>query len=299
MREGDREILARARDVETQRGSDPSFLGWDWSDVRAAPQSLNRLVLEGLVRVAFKSRSSTNYLLTPEGRALAESHEDGPVQADEVPGDLFQTIVGYDDVKEALRMVALGGRQVNILLTGPPGTAKTILLMEMARLPGTYTATGSRVTSAGLTEALEEYRPRILLLDELEKMDMKAMSVLLSVMESGLVTVTKHQDHRSFQVSTSVVGACNNSSRLPPEFRSRFGFHLRFQPYIREEFYEVCTRYLSDREGVSLDVARHIAEVVWEKLSHDVRVARSIARMLKSPTVEEVDRWAGFLRRYS
>lgn len=58
-----REILQRAIEVEEKDGSKPNWLGWEWYEVRAYPAQLVKLVIEGAVRVNFKSNSSTHYLL--------------------------------------------------------------------------------------------------------------------------------------------------------------------------------------------------------------------------------------------
>ena len=299
MRPGDIEILQRAKEHEDAHAIEPYYLGWEWTDCRAKPQTLNRLILEGLVERRFKSNSSTSYRLTQEGQSVLKSNGQA---ATEVGGasldDLFAPIVGYDDIKDAMRMVALEGRKVNVLLEGPPATAKSLFLMDLARIPGAYLATGSRVTAAGLTEALEQFRPPLLVMDEVDKTPHAVLSVLLSVMESGLVTVTKHSAHESFQVECSVVGACNTSQGMPPEFRSRFGFHLRLKPYDEADFLEVCRRLLSEREGLDEDLALEVGQATWDHLGRDVRTARSLARMLKEPTLQEVQRWTAFLKKY-
>ena len=58
-----REILQRAIDVEEKNTSNPHWLGWEWHEVRAYPAHLVKLVIEGIIKVNFKSNSSTNYLL--------------------------------------------------------------------------------------------------------------------------------------------------------------------------------------------------------------------------------------------
>jgi len=58
-----REILQRAVDVEEENKKNPNWLGWEWYEVRAYPAQLVKLVIEGAIKVNFKSNSSTNYLL--------------------------------------------------------------------------------------------------------------------------------------------------------------------------------------------------------------------------------------------
>lgn len=39
------------------------YLGWSWSDVRAFPATINKLVVDGLVKVTYNSANFTNYKL--------------------------------------------------------------------------------------------------------------------------------------------------------------------------------------------------------------------------------------------
>lgn len=71
-----REILQRAVEVEEKTGNRANWLGWEWHEVRAYPAQLVKLVIEGAIRVNFKSNSSTCYLLVDREmtkRALAPS----------------------------------------------------------------------------------------------------------------------------------------------------------------------------------------------------------------------------------
>ena len=89
-----------------------------------------------------------------------------------LPDDLFACIINYDDVKDEIRFTLREGKRNHYIMVGPPATAKSLFLMELARLSGTYQATGSTVTGPGLTDALLTYQPRILVLDELDKVKM-------------------------------------------------------------------------------------------------------------------------------
>ena len=121
-------------------------------------------------------------------------------------------------------------------MIGPPATAKSLFLMEVGRLSGAYPATGSTVTGPGLTDALLTYQPKILILDELDKVRMDATAVLLSVMESGDVLQTKYRRHGGQKISLSVFAAANRDRGLAPELLSRFDTKLYFHPYSFDDF---------------------------------------------------------------
>jgi hypothetical protein len=57
------EILQRAVEHEENHAEDAHYLGWEWSDVRAYPAELMKLVREGIVNIKYKSRRYTHYVL--------------------------------------------------------------------------------------------------------------------------------------------------------------------------------------------------------------------------------------------
>ena len=279
---------------------------WQWTDVCIPAARIRPLLNAGLVSIVFSTNSSTYYSLV--GRQVIKEtlgrKEDIPVAVSReetiiFPDDLFDCIIGYEDIKDEIRFTLKGNRRSHYLMIGPPATAKSLFLMELGRLGGAYTATGSTMTGPGLTDALINYQPRILLLDELDKVKMDATSVLLSVMESGEVLQTKYRRHGGQKISLNVFAAANRDTGMPPELLSRFDTRLYFNPYTVDEFIDICREYLSRYEDVPADTAVYIGESTWHKLDRDVRTARGIARRLRQNTREDVDRVVAFLFRYS
>ncbi len=171
--------------------------------------------------------------------------------------------------------------------------------MELGRLSGTYPATGSRLSGAGLTDAFFNYQPRILLLDEIDKIPMDATAVLLSVMENGAVLETKYKRHRELKLDLVVFAAGNSDRTIPPELLSRFDTKLYFPPYSFEDFVLVCKGYLSRYENVPGRLAEYIGRETWCQLDKDVRTARGIARRLREHTTDDVNRVVRFLSKYA
>ena len=56
---------------------------------------------------------------------------DGPEHTQTYEDKFFSNIVGYSDVKKLLLKSIVSKEPVNILLTGPPSSCKTIFLLEI------------------------------------------------------------------------------------------------------------------------------------------------------------------------
>jgi len=181
----------------TSCGGKEWYLGFEWHEISAPAVSLNKLVYEGFLRIPFKSRSSTHYTIVDHKIArqaleLAEAEERAMEVLEqpsiEVPGNLFDFIVGYDEAKDVLQRSLKAQQPVHVLLVGPPSTAKSLFLMEMARLPNSRFALGGTTSKAGIVDFLIDLRPSYLIIDEIDKMDGKDVAALLTLMETGIVT---------------------------------------------------------------------------------------------------------------
>ena len=117
----------------------------------------------------------------------------------------------------------------------------------------------SSSSKAGLQERLLEERPSLLLIDELDKMDGRDLSALMSLMEGGRVSRTKVGRMADETLDCRVVAA-SNTLRLPSELLSRFAIR-RLHPYTTEESWEVVVGLLQRREG--LDQAMATAPGPW------------------------------------
>ncbi len=168
------------------------------------------------------------------------------------------------------------------------GSTKTLFLMEIGRLPWSTVALGGSSTKAGLTDLLLIYRPRYLLVDEIETIDnARDYAALLYLMENQEVVETKSRRHAPMPLTTRVFAAGNDVSRLPPAPPSRFGGPrgvIRLKEYSSAEFLDVASTVLAMREDVPADFARKIAAATVDLGSKDVRLAVRLARMSKDET---------------
>jgi replicative DNA helicase Mcm len=182
------------------------------------------------------------------------------------------SIYGYDHVKESIMYLLFGGvpkalpditirGELNVLLIGDPGTAKSQLLQYVARLAprGLYTS-GRGTTAAGLTAAVLRERgggmtleagalvladKGIACIDEMDKMRPEDRVAIHEAMEQHTVSVAKGGIVATLNARTAILAAANpalgryephrtvaENISLPVTILSRFDliFVLRDEP---------------------------------------------------------------------
>ena len=261
-------------------------LGWSWSDVRVAPGTLNNLLLKGLLEEKFHSNSYRGLLLTEPGREQAnllaeppKAYEKPPDERLTLPDDMFEDIIGHDNVKELLTATLLAEKPVHVLLAGPPALAKSLFLWDIERVCGgkAIWLVGSATSKAGLWDLVAEREPRILLIDELDKMNAGDTAALLSLMEGGRLVRAKKGRALDVTVSIRVVAATNQVASLSLELRSRFAVRS-LEAYDTLQYRTVVKGVLIRRENVSPELAEEIARKLEGK-TQDVRDAVRVARL--------------------
>ncbi len=290
-----RELLIQfVREEKAQRQKD-YFLGLEWCDIPASPRYLSDLAIRGILRVTNKSNKSIHYVLNSLEltdqvlRKLDGEQVDLDLKEPEerIPDDFLNTLVGYDDLKELVLRSLHAEKPIHLLLIGPPASGKSIVLSEIGRLPRSHFALGGSSTKAGITQLLAEQRPRYLIIDEIDKANSEDLSTLLSLMESGLVSITKGHRQEQIRMKTWVFAGGNSLKSVAPELASRFEVkHL--EPYSKDDFVVVAGRVLTMREDTVPDIARLIALTVAQR-SLNVRDVVRLRRAMQAQTTEEVN----------
>jgi Holliday junction DNA helicase RuvB len=193
---------------------------------------------------------------------------------------LFKDIIGYDNVKRLVRMALDSDEQVSILLSGPPASAKTMYLESLGKLKSSYLIDGASTTKSGLNDCLFLNNPKYLLIDEIDKMLTKDQAMLLDLMETGIVSETKHNKTRTANMKTSVFATSNNVNDIITPLQSRF-FVVELPPYTYEQFYEISVHLFTVGHKVSKDIANEITNIVWAN-SRNIRDCVRVGRMAKS-----------------
>ena len=210
--------------------------------------------------------------------------------------DLFDNIIGYDDIKKLFYLSFDSQRPIHILLVGPPASAKTLFMLGCMKLERSYFTLGTHSTKSGMVDYLFEKRPRYLIIDEIEHMSIRDQTVLLSLMETGIIAETKHMKTRNTQLKTWVFATTNETTHMLTPLLSRF-MVLHFKQYKFENFLDISIHMLG-QEGISKDIAKEVSTQVWHKMrSKDIRDCIKIAHLAK--TNDDVNWIVETLLRYN
>jgi hypothetical protein len=164
----------------------------------------------------------------------------------------FENIHGYDDIKDIVKRALDAEDNYNLLFIGPPASAKTLFLLGIIEYKKGAYFDGSNTTNR-ILDVLEEKMPKIICIDELDKM-------------------RKQYD---FKIKgAKVFAACNEITRLSRPLRSRFR-RLHLPPYTEEQFLEVSVKVL-----LKLKIAHVIGKTVWDQRG-DIRDVISIGKLVR------------------
>ena len=220
----------------------------------------DRVVVTGVVRAepetaigrgkltVFRTRLQTNYVdvsgkeadqiqINAEDEAEIKRIAALPDAYERLINSIAPSIYGFETQKEAVLLMITGAPQgvlpdgttirgdLNILMVGDPGTAKSELLKYVSRVSprGLYT-TGRGSTAAGLTAAVVKEKSGLMMLeagavvladqgiaciDEFDKMRVEDRGVLHEVMEQQTVSVAKGGIVATLNARTSILAAAN------------------------------------------------------------------------------------------
>jgi DNA polymerase III delta prime subunit len=204
----------------------------------------------------------------------------------------FGNIEGYDDLKHIVRRALDSEDNYNLLFIGPPASSKTLFLLGIIEYKKGVYFDGSNTTNR-ILDVLEEKRPKIICIDELDKMPKQFQDKLLNFMESGHIKVDQMRKHYDFKIKgAKVFAACNEISRLSRPLQSRFR-RLHLPSYTEEQFLEVSIKVLP-----KLEIAHIIGKAVWDQ-GGDIRDVISIGKLVrKNDGPEEVEQILTTITKY-
>jgi len=255
--------------------------GFEWSDVGVPAWLLKQFVEIGVLQVTVQTNKHTMYNFTVEPSKLEGFLNMFSVSSPakvELPPDFMSTIEGYDDLKAVIKRIVVNEEPIHVLLVGPPSTAKSLMLMEIEKLPESVFITMGTATKAGIRDVLLARRPRYLIIDEIDKLNSQEdLSILLTLMESQRLVVSIHKMSIDVPMKVWVFAAANRINKLPRELLDRF-WMFNLKPYTKEEYLRVVTNVLIKHYKKDPELAKYIAEKVGE-YSLSVREAIRYAKI--------------------
>ena len=105
--------------------------------------------------------------------------------------------------------------------------------------------------------------------------------MLLSLMETGILTQTMHKKIRQTHLKTWVFATSNGTKKISEPLLSRFRV-MYLDEYDFSQFYEISVKRLLD-EGLSQIAADEITKSVWEQLPNpNIRNCVQIGHLVKN-----------------
>lgn len=305
------EYLKRILDYEKEKNitEEEYPWGWEYHQVKISHQKLRKLCEEGIIKITYSSsRKPNRYILTD--RSLVEKYfkmkEEGKIDNnihtytpdEETLNNIFkeidEEIIGNEITKKIIKKFLSKNKKIHILLYGPPASGKSLIGEIIAKhLPEPYCVyiTATDLSAAGLFNVLYQYRPKILIIDEIDKIkNKKDLDTLHNLMWEGRIRRTKGDYITEWiEINTKVLGIANDLSRMRESILSRF-LIIEMEEPSKEEFIEICVKSIK-KENPNFDgeLANYIAEKVYEKCK-DVRKAVMIAN-LEPEDKKEVDEY--------
>jgi len=241
--------------------------------------------------------SAENTLETQETRALIESFHSA---SDQIRSEVRKIIVGQDEVVEHLLMTLLVGG--HCLITGMPGTAKTLLVRTLASALGLkfkriqFTpdlmptdVTGTDILEEDVASGRRSWTfvqgplfTNVLLADEINRTPPKTQSALLEAMQEFSVTVRGHHhkiERPFFVLATQNPIELEGTYPLPEAQLDRFLFNVLLDYLTGDDELAVVNRFtgrMDIPEVTAVTTAEQIVKFQW--LVRQVPVAESVSR---------------------
>src|SRR5215831_4192200 len=116
----------------------------------------------------------------------------------------FGNVEGYEDIKDLVSRVLSSDENYNLLLCGPLASAKTLFLLGILECRKGVYFDGSNTTNR-ILDILEQERPRLICIDELDKMSRQFQNQLLNFLESGRIKVDRQRRSYDFEIKSAKV----------------------------------------------------------------------------------------------
>ena len=214
---------------------------------------------------------------------------------------VFREIVGYQDIKDLMKLALLSEYPTSILLSGGPGMGKSLFLkcIENSYHKDSVYLDCSLMTKAGLRDLLFENgnRIKILLLDEISRLKKIDQEILLNLLQDGRIVDTRSGNHRQVHFSLlKVFATCNEISKLIEPLRDRFDKY-ELPQYTFEDFISICNKVVK-LNAKDDDLKQKIISAVWADMgSRNVRDVINASRYINS--YNDLEKYIKIKKKYS
>ena len=243
------------------------------------------------------SAEQQNALETEETRELIKSFHDS---FGRIRTEVRKVIVGQDDVVDSLLLTLLVGG--HCLITGMPGTAKTLLVRTLASALGLtfkriqFTpdlmptdVTGTDIIEEDITTGRRTWTfvpgpifANVLLADEINRTPPKTQSALLEAMQEFSVTVRGHHhkiERPFFVLATQNPIELEGTYPLPEAQLDRFLFNVVLDYLDADHELEVVNRYTTRMDIPAVEACTTPEQILkYQELVRQVPVAESVNR---------------------
>jgi len=199
---------------------------------------------------------------------------------------VFSSIEVLDDIKEMMLRALESQERAHTLLTGPPASAKSLFILQIEKFMSSkvYFAEGASTTKAGIQKFIAENQHKeIIIIDEIDKMQMKDQEGLLTMMERGEFVCTKVRNTKTVKANIVIFATSNSTERLSKPLLSRFTV-FEIPEYAYDEFEGIALRLI---KKLHPNVVIQIASSVWKTGSRDIRDVLKIAKLCNPLDGEE------------
>jgi len=243
------------------------------------------------------SAEQQNALETEETRELIKRFHDS---FGRIRSEVRKVIVGQDEVVDSLLLTLLVGG--HCLITGMPGTAKTLLVRTLAQALGLtfkriqFTpdlmptdVTGTDIIEEDITTGRRTWTfvpgpifANVLLADEINRTPPKTQAALLEAMQEFSVTVRGHHhkiERPFFVLATQNPIELEGTYPLPEAQLDRFLFNVVLDYLDADEELEVVNRYTTQMDMPEVHACTTPGEILeYQKLVRQVPIAESVNR---------------------
>lgn len=211
----------------------------------------------------------------------------------------FGEIEGYSDLKKLLSKMLVSKESMHAVLVGPPASGKTLFLLAIQqKMKDCFFVDATNASGPGTVDKLFAYpRTKILLIDEIEKMEKNSQNMLLNLLETGVLTVTKVRKTQEMNFpGIKLFATSNNIELLTNPLRSRL-MELHLPEYAFGDFEKIVIKLAGTKYKLDEVVGRKIADTMWNQMdTKDVRDALQLAKLVTC--VEEVEETAKTIMKY-